>query len=107
MTIGTVSSREGARRQLFLIARGPYHKEVTFDVGPCVPDLLRVELGKTTEFGSGQASRTPILIEIPKDSRPANYLGSDDGELGLVTVLADHPQVPEIKIHVRFAVQSD
>jgi hypothetical protein len=107
LTIGTVSRREGARRQLFLIARGPHHKEVTFAAAPPVPDLLRVEVGETTELASGRASRTPIVIEVPKDSRPVNYLGSDDGELGLVTIRPDRPEVPDIKIRVRFAVQGD
>ena len=107
LNLGVVTSPEGIQRDLYLIGGGPYHKEVKFTLAPPTPDLLQVELGETTEYAPGKASRTTITIRIPPGSRSVNHLGSGAGGLGLITILADHPEVADIKIRVRFAVRGE
>ncbi len=106
LSFGTVSSREGARRTLMLVARGPHRKEVKFKTIRVVPDdVLKVELGRTTPINKGAVTQTPVVIQIPKGSRPANHLGSEQGKLGEVIIETKHPQAPTLRILVRFAIE--
>ena len=105
LMIGTVSGRQGAEQTLMLACRGSYSKEVRYKVAHVTPDLLKVELGKRTEVSQGEASLTPLTIQIPKGSPAANYLGSDQGDFGRITIETNHPQAPQLRILVRFAVE--
>ncbi len=105
LTLDAVSSRQGAERRLLLVTRGPHCKEVEFKVVRTNPDLLRVDqqrLKETTTIGGGAVSQTPLIIRIPKGSRRANYLGS---KLGEILIETNHPEIPELRIRVRFAVE--
>ncbi len=105
LNLDTVSSREGAQRQLLLIARGPLSREIQFDLERVDPDLLRVDqqkLKETRVIGSGTVTQTPLIIRIPKGSRRANYLGAKFGEILIKT---SHPDIPLLRIRVRFAVE--
>jgi hypothetical protein len=105
LTLGTLSSREQTERQLLLVARGPYSKEVQFTLLRTDPDLLQVDLERlkeTTAVGSGAVTQTPLVIRVPKGSRRANYLGPRLGEILIGTT---HPDVPLLQIRVLFAVE--
>jgi hypothetical protein len=105
LTLGRVSSYQGAQRRLLLFTRGSLAKQVQFTLVRCDPDLLQVDqqkLKETTTIGSGTVSQTPLVIRIPKGSRRAYYLGSDLGEILIKT---NHPDIPLLRIHVRFAVE--
>ena len=108
LALDTVSSREGIQRRLLLITRGPHSREIQFTLLKTDPDLLEVdeeELKKTSKIDSGSATpvtQTPLIIRIPKGSRPANYLGTKFGEILIKT---SHPDIPRLRIRVRFAVE--
>jgi len=103
-TLGMVKSQEGVRREIYLRAGGPNHKEVHYKPIQIYPDdLLKVEVGPTRELG--KASLTPLKIEIPKGSRPANHMGSDEADFGQITLETGDPETPELRILVRFAVE--
>ena len=105
LRIGTVSSRQGAEQTVTLACRGSYSKEVTYKVAHVTPSLLKVELGKRADRNQGKVSLTPLTIQIPKGSHPANHLGSEQGDLGRITIETNHPQAPQLRILVRFAVE--
>ena len=105
LTMGTVSGREGAEQTVMLACRGSYSKDVTYKVAHVAPGLLKVELGKRAEVSRGKVSLTPLTIQIPKGSHPANHLGSEQGDFGRITIETDHPQAPQLRILVRFAVE--
>ncbi len=108
LNFGTVASSEGARRTVMLVARGAHRKEVKFKPILVVPDdVLKVELGKTRPINKGAVTQTPVVIQIPKGSRAANHLGSEQGKLGEVLIETNHPQAPKLRISVRFAVEGD
>ena len=77
LMLGTVRSSQGAERTVRIFVRGPYCKDVKFEPEEVVPSLLHVRIGKTTEMSSGTVTLTPVIIEIPKGSPPANHLGSE------------------------------
>lgn len=105
LAVGTVSSREGAQRRLILIVRGPHCREVKFKPVRVVPEFLQVQLGEPSPIGTGNVVQTPLVVQIPKGSRPANHLGSEQGKLGQILLETTHPQVPRLRILVRFAVE--
>jgi hypothetical protein len=105
LTLGRISSYQGAQRRLLLVTRGPLGKQVQFTLVRSDPDLLQVDqekLKETTTIASGTVSQTPLVIRIPKGSRRAYYLGS---ELGEILIKTNHPDIPLLRIRVRFAVE--
>jgi hypothetical protein len=105
LTLGTLSSREETVWRLLLVVRGPYSKEVQFTLIRTVPDLIEVDqqaLTQTTPIGDGTVTQTPLVIRIPEGSRPVNCLGS---KLGEILIGTSHPDIPELPIRVRFAVE--
>jgi hypothetical protein len=90
-----------------LVAHGPKCNEVKFTPVSIEPDLLKVEIGKTTSINGGKATETPLTIEIPKASRPANHLGSEQGKLGKIVLATNHPHVPQLRIYVSFLIEGE
>jgi hypothetical protein len=105
LTLGTVSRRTGDERRLLLIVRGPAAKDIKFKLGKAVPEFLEVRFGETTLGGGGAVSHTPMFIRVPKGCRPVGYLGPAKEQLGRVVLETNHPQVPQLPILIRFAVE--
>ena len=105
LTLGSVKSREGIQRTLMIRVGGPHRKEVNFELIESVPDLLEVTPGEPRELSNGRVTLTRLTIQIPKGSRPANHLGSEQGRFGRITLKTNHPEAPELRILVRFAVE--
>jgi hypothetical protein len=108
LDLGTVSSRTGGRYTLSLFAGGPHHAEIKYgpvEIDPECLDVLNVEIGQTTPVNKGSMSQTTLTITIPPGSPPANHLGSDTGKLGQIKIKTSHPNVPMLRILVRFAVE--
>jgi hypothetical protein len=105
LTLGSVSNRKATERKLLLVCRGEFGKEVTYRIAQTEPDVLKVELGQRNQVKQGRASTTPLMIRIPEGSRPVNHLGTESGELGRILIKTNHPQVHELQIRVRFAVE--
>lgn len=105
LNIGTVPGRTGTGWRLLLIVRGPHAKEVKFESAHVEPEFLRVEFGRTTSAPTDTMTQTPLFIRIPEGTRPVNHLGSEQGKLGEILLTTTHPQVPQLRIRVRFAVE--
>lgn len=105
LTLGRISTNQGAQRRLLLVARGPLSKQVQFTLVRCNPDLLHVDqekLKEKTTLSSGTVTQTPLIVRIPRGSPRAYYLGS---ELGEILIKTSHPDIPLLRIHVRFAIE--
>lgn len=105
LNLGAVRSSAGRQARLILVVRGPHRKEVKFKPITAVPGLLKVRLGATSEINNGAVVQTPLIIDIPPGSPPANHLGSQQGQLGEIVIETTHPQVHELRILVRFAIE--
>jgi hypothetical protein len=108
LELGTVNGRVGGQYTLSLFASGPHHAEIKYgpvELDPDLLDVLRVDLGPTAPVNDGAMSRTTLTITIPPGSPPANHLGSDTGKLGQIKIKTSHPNVPMLRILVRFAVE--
>ena len=104
VSFGLVERDKGTERKLMIKVGGPDRKEITFRLTQVVPDLLEVKLGDTTELGAGRFVVTPLIIRVPKGSRPAMFLGPDRPNLGRITIETNHPQARQLDVYVRFAV---
>ena len=105
LNLGEVPRGEGIQRKLTLVVRGPGCKDVKFELQSVEPSLLKVSLGKPGEINNGAVMQMPLTIDIPKNSPPANHLGSDQGKLGEILLKTTHPRVPKLRILVRFAIE--
>ena len=103
--LGEVSRNLGAQRRLMLVVRGPMRKQVTFKPLSVAPDVLRVSLGRPGEINHGAVVQVPLTVDIPPGSPPVNRLGTEQGKLGEIILETTHPQVPKLKILVRFAIE--
>ncbi|NQU21192.1 MAG: DUF1573 domain-containing protein [Candidatus Nealsonbacteria bacterium] len=104
LTLGPIESGEGVTRQMLLIVRGPHRREVAFGPVRCVPEFVDVQLGEERETETSVTM--PVTIRIPRDSPAANYLGGEQGEQSEIMIETGHPQVPPVRIRLRFAVES-
>jgi hypothetical protein len=105
LSFGSVRSQEGAKRQLFIRAGGD-NTEVTYKPIEIYPDdLLNVKLGKTRAVEDGKVALTPLIVEIPKGSRPANHMGLQEENLGRIILETSHPKARQLRLLVRFAVE--
>jgi len=105
LKLPVVASSKGARRTLMLVVRGPYSKQTKFKLVRIVPECLKVELGETTAINNGASTRTPLTIRIPAGSSPGNYLGPPQREVAQIIIDTYHPQQPQLRIPVNFAIQ--
>ena len=105
LALNSVSGQEGVRWRLTILTRGPHRKEVKFKAVRVEPDLLKVEVGETIPINNGVVMQTPLVIEIPKGSRPANYLGAAQGSMGRILLETNHPKSPRLEIRVAFAIE--
>ncbi|HUT94048.1 MAG TPA: DUF1573 domain-containing protein, partial [Thermoguttaceae bacterium] len=103
--LGSIRSQEGAERTLFIRAGGLHANEVSYKLVEVYPDLLKIEFGETKQLESGKVSLTPLIIQVPKGSRPASHLGTDEKQLGRIILETNHPRVPRLQILLRFAVE--
>lgn len=105
LTLGEVSRSQGTQRRLMLVVRGPGRKQVAFKPLSVAPDVLRVSLGRPGELNNGAVVQVPLTIDVPQGSPPVNRLGTEQGKLGEIILETTHPQVPKLRILVRFAVE--
>lgn len=109
LTIGAIKAGTPVQRQLFLFARGSDAKNVRYNVVHVEPDFLKVKLGDTTVLEDGKLSKTPLTIEIPRQSAPVNYLGDDGtsvgGKTGVIKIDTTSSEVHQVRIGVRFAIE--
>jgi hypothetical protein len=111
--LGNVKSETGVRQRLLLIVHGPYRKETHFSLAENPPSPLKVEIGEMSEINDGKVAQTPLIIEIPKGSPRASFLGKakegeedavDDGA-AVIQITTTHPEISKIRLPVRFAVE--
>jgi hypothetical protein len=109
LSIGAVPSRQGARRNLYLMLRGPHRHDTTIQAAQIDPAWLKVTLGEPRELKTGAnedagVTQIPLVVEIPPGTPLVNHLGSDQGRYAKVVLQTTHPEVREITMYVQFVV---
>lgn len=94
----------GSSHSTWLLARGTHREAVQFRVVGVEPQWLKVELGESRAINRGAVIQTPLEIRIPADAPTGSHLGTDTGPFGEILLETGHPQTPQLKILVSFAV---
>ena len=101
--LGAVHSSEGKSVRLNLAVRGQYAQATEFEVGSVDPPELKVALGERRQM-SDTLVHIPLVVEVPAGTPAMVRLGepvSSDAEIVLRTT---HPETPEVRLRVQFAV---
>jgi hypothetical protein len=106
LNLDTVSGKTGRQVRLMLMVHGAYRKQVRFKLASATPNLLKVNVGESTEVENGAIVQTPLVIEIPRGSPSVNYLGWNQKPLGEIVLETTHPQIPKVRLAVRMAIEN-
>ncbi len=103
--IGRVSRQTGAERRVMLRLAVLPDEKLEFRVEKSVPEFLEVTVETDRIVHKDVSMLVPIVIRIPPGAGPANYFGLEEPNLGRVIIRTNHPDAPEVKILVRFAIE--
>ncbi len=107
--VGEVRSGSGAKRELYLMLRGPHRNDTTIQPVLVAPEWLKVSLGEPRELTSGGSAgggvtQIPLEIEIPPGMPTVNHLGSGQGKVAQVVLETTNPDVRQIRMDVQFII---
>lgn len=105
VNLGRVQRDTGASRKLTIFVRGPQRNDIELQTPVVTPEQVKVTLGDPVGKGEANSVQYPLTIEIPPGVPEMNHLGNDQGELGKITIETNHPDVPELEIHLQFATE--
>ncbi len=103
--LGRVPKDTGTIHKLTIFVRGPIRDEIELQPPVVTPKEVLVTLGEPQGRGEAKSVRYPLTIEIPKGVPTMNHLGNEQGEMGLITIATNHPDVPQIKIRLQFVTE--
>lgn len=106
LSLGDVKSAAGARRQVFLLVRGPGRREVQVHVGKSDPSWLKLEVGQPQEVNDGAVVKIPLVVVIPPGSPAANHMGTAQGKLAHVVLETTLPTARQVNIYLQFLVEN-
>lgn len=106
LRLGAVPRAEGAKADLRVLVKGPYREDVQLTIGELDPsDVLRATIGEPRRIAQGAILLFPLTIEVVKDARVINRLGTEQGPSGRVIINTTHPQAKQVNLRVRFATE--
>jgi Protein of unknown function (DUF1573) len=105
LRLGRVKSSEGAEAPLTVVIRGDGADDVKLSVGSVDPPELKVTIGEPHKF-KDTLVHIPLTIEIPPGTPPMARLNIDQHDEARVVLKTTHPDVPEMVLGVRFAVEN-
>jgi hypothetical protein len=104
LSFGTVSGRDGAKAELFILAHGPHAKQLRPTVKQLTPNVLKITVGQPAAGADGSSVRVPLTVEIPAGTPAMLHLGGEEGKIGEILIDTNDPEAETIRIRVRFAV---
>lgn len=103
--VGRVERPKGAERRVMLRLAALPDQKLEFHIEKSVPEFLQAVVEQDRIVQKDVTLLVPIVIRVPPGAGPANYYGNEEPELGRVIIKTNHPDAPEVKILVRFAVE--
>lgn len=103
LRIGFLPQGDGAVRKLTLMVRGPHRDTVAVTGVEAKPDVMKVDVGQPKRTAT--VVQFPVTVEIPKNCRPINCMGSQQGARGEIVFRTSHPDIEQMRIFVEFAVE--
>jgi hypothetical protein len=104
LRLGRVKSSEGVEAPLNVVIRGPGAEKVELSVASVDPPELVAKLGEPKKI-KDTLVHVPLVIEVPPGTPPMARLDIDQHDEARVILKTTHPDVPEMVLGVRFAVE--
>jgi hypothetical protein len=104
INLETLPAGQGAKVSAFLLVKGPHRDDVQFKIKSIDPENMQVTLDPPQGQGT-QVIRHALRVEIPAAAPSVNRLGTDVAPYGAIVLETTHPDVPELTIKVRFAIE--
>lgn len=104
LVLGKVKSSEGKRQRLNVVVRGANAADVKLELQSSDPAELKVAIGAPRVL-SDVLVHYPVDVEVPAGTRPMVRLGTAQGEEGRIVLNTTHPNIKELVLGVRFAVE--
>ncbi len=101
LRIGVLRHGQGSRQRLTLRIRDE-HRQLRIKRIETVPEYLRIEVVPCNP-DRRELGLYWVKVEVPKDAPVGDFMGYRQGEIRIET---DHPEIPEFKLGVEFAVTS-
>ena len=103
LQLGLVEREVGAKVTLRALVKGQHRNDVTLTVASAEPaDSLQATVGEPNR--EQNIVTIPLTIEVPRGAPPVSHFGTAESKAGKIVLKTTHPQVEEIEIEVRFAV---
>ncbi|QDT00445.1 DUF1573 domain-containing protein [Adhaeretor mobilis] len=99
-----IDSKKGGQVKLTVAIRGNHQASGPVEIASTSPQVLEAELGEPVEM-SPELLHVPLIVSIPRGSRPMARLGGDLGAEGEIVLKTGHTVTPEFKLRVAFIVQ--
>jgi hypothetical protein len=103
LRLGAVSATDGTSRQLTLLIRGPQRQQSTIEIERADPPELQARVGAPDD--RGRVRQIPLTVEVPAGGRPLSKLGAGHGGYGEILLRSTHPDAPQLRILVEFAIE--
>lgn len=104
LVLGKVKSSEGKRQRLNIVVRGPDAAAVALEVQSHDPAELKATIGAQKVLNDALV-HFPVEIEVPAGTRPMVRFGTAQGDEGRIVLKTTHPNIKELVLGVRFAVE--
>jgi hypothetical protein len=104
LRLPATASAEGSTTRLSVSIRGEHAKTTTLKVESVKPEELKVTLGDPKVIRDNLV-QTPLIVEIPKGTRPVVMMGEDQGGEGEIVLSTTHPETSEVRLRVTFTVK--
>ena len=105
LDLGVVDAGQGTRRELQVVVRQPHPEDLQVELGSVTPPWMKVTFGKPQTDPERKLTTVLIVVEVPKDSPPANYLGSEAAKLARIVLTTNVPGSEQFLMRARLAVE--
>ena len=104
LRLAPTTSAEGLTTRLSVSIRGDHAKATELKVESVKPEELKATLGDPKVIRDNLV-QTPLIVEIPKGTRPVVMMGEDQGGEGEIVLSTTHPDTSEVRMKVTFTVK--
>ena len=105
LTMGDVPEGLGKRMRLIMHTSGEHSKDVQLKLKESVPKTLQIETGPGKDLSRGMIHQTPLNIILPPTAEACDYSGDTPDQMGRIVLTTNHPDYPEITLHVKLTVK--
>ena len=103
LKMGMIESDQGKISRLNIAIRGDHASAAELKIASVKPKELRASLGPRRVMGQ-QLVHMPLVVEVPAGTRAMTRRGEAFDEVSEIVISTNHPETPELKLRVQFAV---